>query len=681
MYVTERTLKVARYFNEKNEASIRSIARELGLTERSVRYEIDRINIFESASHPYILKSKDAYWKLVSPLPEVLLQTYLYVYTSEERARFMLLGLLFSPEQIHLGVLAQRFEVSRTTVKKDLQAVEERMLESGISLSYRRGFGLNGSPSSLYLLGVEALRPVVSLLYREPQTVYEEQVGLMLSDAIGSPWSPELHAWARRTMENIQLILTDSAYKTMLAHLVVLLFMMSRNAPIPETLGANLHLAESEEIMFGGHLESLGEIVEHPIQSEYARAIIIQFMLSSKHQPSAYQVGRWLDAECLAIELIESVSERVHIGFEQDEQLLNGLINHLEPLLNGTASYEEPRWSIEHLPEQDRLVFKALSEIITEHPELRRAVSGSGLFLIAVHFLGSLRRLVQEASHVLLVCGFGYGTTALVKDQLMNKYQVHIVESIPMHKLMNRSSWDEVDLIVSTHPIQERLPKPWVQVEPLITVADDEALQRSGLQPKRLYVDYHLLYRDLEFLNERDRDAAFQVFLKHLGHQGIRISGSYRLQDLMLPQFVQYVDQALDWEQAVRISCGLLVNQGCVHSSYLDEIIRSMHRWDHYSVIDGSIAILHGKGEELIKRTGISMICTSRPVRFGTKSVHAVLCLASKDKKEHIPALKTLVKLIRLTDWIAQLQQKRTGIEIYELTREMENRILNEEAY
>ena len=63
----------------------------------------------------------------------------------------------------------------------------------------------------------------------------------------------------------------------------------------------------------------------------------------------------------------------------------------------------------------------------------------------------------------------------------------------------------------------------------------------------------------------------------------------------------------------------------------------------------------------------MSLIVSKEPIEFGDKKVKIIFCLASKDKKEHIPAVIVLMKMIKNTNLIEKLENANSLIEIKEI--------------
>ena len=78
-------------------------------------------------------------------------------------------------------------------------------------------------------------------------------------------------------------------------------------------------------------------------------------------------------------------------------------------------------------------------------------ISQEELIYITIHFIASIQRLrANDYKNILLICGLGFGATALLKDTLRNEYQVQVIDSIPAYDLEHYQKWEQIDIVIST---------------------------------------------------------------------------------------------------------------------------------------------------------------------------------------------------------------------------------------
>ena len=94
--------------------------------------------------------------------------------------------------------------------------------------------------------------------------------------------------------------------------------------------------------------------------------------------------------------------------------------------------------------------------------------------------------------------------------------------------------------------------------------------------------------------------------------------------------------KASDWEEAVRIGAGMLVEQGCAKQSYVDGIIASVKELGPYIVIADGIAMPHTRPDD--------------------SEVKVMICFSAVDSESHMDILKMIVEFVErgLIDDIAK---------------------------
>jgi len=167
------------------------------------------------------------------------------------------------------------------------------------------------------------------------------------------------------------------------------------------------------------------------------------------------------------------------------------------------------------------------------------------------------------------------------------------------------------------------------------------------------------------------------VVKKELGYQTVQVFHSPKSFSSFLKfDCIMRADQVSDWQDAVRMSAGLLVKRGFVEESYVSNILGFIEEQGFYAVSDESFALLHGKGAEGIRKTSLSLLVTREPVVFGEKKARVIFCLASRDGKEHIPAVVTLMRMVKTTALIHDLEESGSEEAIYQTVLNCEFEVL-----
>lgn len=61
------------------------------------------------------------------------------------------------------------------------------------------------------------------------------------------------------------------------------------------------------------------------------------------------------------------------------------------------------------------------------------------------------------------------GTSTMLKETLMNEFQVTIVDIIPTYRINSYQKWSDIDYVVSTSPVKLPVDIELICVNPILT--------------------------------------------------------------------------------------------------------------------------------------------------------------------------------------------------------------------
>ena len=130
---------------------------------------------------------------------------------------------------------------------------------------------------------------------------------------------------------------------------------------------------------------------------------------------------------------------------------------------------------------------------------------------------------------------------------------------------------------------------------------------------------------------------------------------------------VQFVEKAEDWEDAIRKSCKLLIEEGTLNAAYADEIIGAIHELGPYIVLMPGFALPHAmKDSANAHDTAIAFMKLSQPVSFdpnnSEKDASVFFTLSARDSEEHLKNMRKLWKMLTNEELCAELL-KVTSVE------------------
>lgn len=103
---------------------------------------------------------------------------------------------------------------------------------------------------------------------------------------------------------------------------------------------------------------------------------------------------------------------------------------------------------------------------------------------------------------------------------------------------------------------------------------------------------------------------------------------------------------AVDWEDAVREGCQLLIDKGLITPEYPEAIIENVNDSGPYIVLAEDFAMPHARPERGVKELGYSLLTFKEPIDFLGKKARIVLTLAAPDASSHIDLLQKIVQLV-----------------------------------
>ena len=142
---------------------------------------------------------------------------------------------------------------------------------------------------------------------------------------------------------------------------------------------------------------------------------------------------KWLEIELLVKELIKNVSSRTNTDILSDNELLEGLLNHVKPAI---YRMKNSIFTEEDIYFDEVKEYKELLEIVGESLKPLAELIGSGFSnsekaLFTLHFLASIERNAKKTvKNILLICSGGYGTSRLVADRMEKEYEVKVIDVI-----------------------------------------------------------------------------------------------------------------------------------------------------------------------------------------------------------------------------------------------------------
>lgn len=656
--MNKRIYSILKYIlQEKGRATIKDISNFTGVNDRTVRYDIEKINelLLENGIAPIEKLSKgELYHKEYKDLNSFIQENFKTVFINEYRQTIILIKVLFSNE-ICISDLCKEFDVTRTTVKNELSEIRTVIRENGLELETTgSGLKLVGSEESVRNSQLKLLNKYRNLGY----TNSSEKMFLftLISEYLNNLSVEEIEKFINYIAKQLNIIITDETYFILSNYILIMLSRIKEKKNIESISNKNFYSETNEFKILKKGISFLEANFMIEI-SDFELVKLTDYFLGCSNlslNNSAYK--EWLEIEIIVKKIILHFKKIYGVDLSGDTSLVNGLVNHIKPTIhrikNGikleNSVYDEVLENYPELLGDVREALKILEEFIGIE------ITDDEIAFIALHFKGAIDRnkvIKKESKNVILICGYGYGTSKLLEQQLKERYNINILEVIPLNQLSNIILSDNVDLIITTLiKLELNTEIPIVSVHPILKKEDIEILDGYNLPKHSNRILLSTLIKSVSSNCEiRDRTKLieeFKTILEGKVIDDLSVEGK-KLSDFLNVDNIKLKLSATTWEEAIRKSGKILLECGNIEEEYIETMVDKIKQYGSYIVITDLLAIPHGDISVGVKNSGMALVTLDRAVLFPeNRKVKYLLAFCTTESKDYLDALNSFLELV-----------------------------------
>ena len=402
--------------------------------------------------------------------------------TPDERVTYLIKRLLLSEGYEKLDDLAEEIYVSKSTIQNDLKQVKDRFAEYDIHLESRPNYGFR-------IAGSELKRRFCMSEYlfdrQDGPCDYLNESGLT---SVAQSDLDTIQTIIMRQIEEHQITLSDIAINNLLIHIAI------AYKRIKSGYHVSLYQMDMQDILDQKEYlvaEKIVREVEKTFQVEFPQpeiAYIAIHLLGTKmlaQTNDSEQVAEQVldeDIYQLVRNILAKIEGEFNLGISQDKELIIGLGLHLKPSINRYKygmNVRNPM--LKHIKQNYPLAFEAgiLAGIaVEEHTGTK--INENEIGYLALHIGAAIERqkLKSGPKRCLIVCASGLGTAKLIYYRLKSRFgrEMDVAGTTEYYKL-DQYDLNDIDFIVSSIPIPEKLPVPVVEVNAIL---GDQDLEKIG---------------------------------------------------------------------------------------------------------------------------------------------------------------------------------------------------------
>ena len=681
MPITVKLLDMVRGIKENGEVSLIENAKNMGISERNLRYKIDDYNYYlKLLGLPEIeIRKREIVVKntLEEIVKKVAGNMSLYSFTKDEREKIIITDIFFNNENISLETLEEKLDISELTLKNDLKVLENYMKTFIISLDSKT-LAYQAEERNVRRLILDILLKNYNIKYLEGGKIDIEknyQYGFFICwDKMDEYFKTENVNNAmkvlKNTLDEAKKTIGDENFKILLFYILIT---FKRFEKRPLKLIKNMEfLTKSEEYA----------IVERNF-SEYGLSKS-EILNMTEYFLGSHSFGfddsfyiNWVQIELSMMRLIKEVAKSGYEELEKDMFLLENLINHMKPAIYRAKKgirlsceiYDEFK---ETYPLVLNLVLKAWNKI-----GIDIKISDDELAYIAMHFQLAMKRIKsKKLENILIVCGAGYSTSRFLSASIKEHFNVNIVNIIPYNELENYKN-EDIDLVVTTIEGVKFRDKKVIKVSPILSTEDIIKLKNEKLSSSKNIKLSEIIEIAEKYSENLQKEEMIKELKKRFKHQILDDMEKDKwlgFLEMLAPSRITIIDKTFPWEEAIERSALSMIEEGFVGESYPKEIMELIKGFGNYMVVQDGIFLGHSGNSESINKTGISLAFFKKPIEFPeNEKVRVVLTLASKDKREHLNGLMEFLGIMRKKSLIKELDKLDTSNKIYKKIEEFIN--------
>ncbi len=695
--VSQKDLKILVFLFERAEeqkgVTIEELANTLGISNRTVRNNLERIDYYLKLNHLPPLRRERKNGIFLDLEPENLeesrkllleMNTEDYVLSKEERIMYIKLLLFDAEEYLTYEQLSQALFVSRKTVIDDVHFVKEDCETRGVKLlGTKHGLKYESTELKLRRLLIDSLLEMFTPLemWEILRDIYPNKsiiIEKMWRRIAGENGIGNCEERLRAAEQKGKAAITDAQYYVIII-LTVLAGKRRGEGRVAEADREGLrlpwYLKEYFEEMHGSGFLDFRAEDENYLLTELHRIFNLENMEKSEELSLA-----------LTDHILLKVSERTKKSYYNDDELRASLQKHLISFIeNSFISYDTDMKNMRVMIDENPVLYQCIRQCLSQFPkeELHMNPETEGALLM-LHFLAADERRYMRNSvnySTIIVCNNGVGTAKIVSARVKQYFpQIQIITTTAARRAGKVIHEERPDFIISTVPF-ESLNIPVILVNTLPTEDDIKKIRLFLDGNGRLNTKFSgdsVYTRVMKAITEtceiRDEEQLQLKLARIFPVEEPQIE----LLDTLTQKEIQLGLEVDNWEDAIRQGARPLVEQGFVTPKYVDCMVKNVKTMGPYIVITKGIALPHALSTDGVFRSSISLTTLKNAVSFGHKMndpVKLVICIATLDKKEHMREMVKLIQFISDKELVSQVNEAETPSEALRVVQKLHERV------
>ena len=669
--------------NSNDEITVKDISNLYNITERSIRYDIDELNVFfQEKNNKDIIEINNNRLKILYSENEIEdivenIKEKEYFLSENERVNILSYEIFLSKNEFILQYFTEKYNLSKTTVRYSLKELNKIISEYGlvIDMNNNRGYKIIGSEINIRKYIINILREYIKNT-KEKKIEYDP-----LKKIIQKFYKKSRIEESKNTINKILdytgKTISDEAFETLQLFLFISVIRNKNGYEIEEDVENEIFLSKTMEFSkIREILKKIENIKEKDIH------YFVDFFLGSYSYNLEYSYFlNWILIESLIDQFIKLLSDKLKVNLTEDKILRKELLNHIKPAIYRMKNKFKLTESIlSEVKKQYMELFiktKSSLKIISDFIDLSFDEDEAAFITVMIQraiMRNNPSTLLKKDPNILIVCGLGYSSSRFLYENINNRFQVNIIDIIPFNQLENYNYLKKADIIIST--LDFKLDgMDVITVNAVMNEKDILKLKNYGLPEKKSKIKLSELLSIIKKVS--DETELKKQLIRNFGENiyddmGEKSETGKSFVELLSEKSIKLNVAANNLDEVIEITGQTMIDSGLVKEEYTDELKNQIIQYGKYILVGDKTILPHGQLLKNVRETGFSLITLKKGIDFFGSEIKIVICLASRNKDEHLRAILELNRYLKNPDFENELLNKENSEELTDYLKFLE---------
>ena len=669
--------------NSNDEITVKDISNLYNITERSIRYDIDELNVFfQEKNNKDIIEINNNRLKILYSENEIEdivenIKEKEYFLSENERVNILSYEIFLSKNEFILQYFTEKYNLSKTTVRYSLKELNKIISEYGlvIDMNNNRGYKIIGSEINIRKYIINILREYIKNT-KEKKIEYDP-LKKIIQKFYKKSRIEESKSTINKILDYTGKTISDEAFETLQLFLFISVIRNKNGHEIEEDVENEIFLSKTKEFSkIREILEKIENIKEKDIH------YFVDFFLGSYSYNLEYSYFlNWILIESLIDQFIKLLSDKLKVNLTEDKILRKELLNHIKPAIYRMKNKFKLTESIlSEVKKQYMELFiktKSSLKIISDFIDLSFDEDEAAFITVMIQraiMRNNPSTLLKKDPNILIVCGLGYSSSRFLYENINNRFQVNIIDIIPFNQLENYNYLKKADIIIST--LDFKLDgMDVITVNAVMNEKDILKLKNYGLPEKKSKIKLSELLSIIRKVS--DETELKKQLIRNFGENiyddmGEKSETGKSFVELLSEKSIKLNVAANNLDEVIEITGQTMIDSGLVKEEYTDELKNQIIQYGKYILVGDKTILPHGQLLKNVRETGFSLITLKKGIDFFGSEIKIVICLASRNKDEHLRAILELNRYLKNPDFENKLLNKENSEELTDYLKFLE---------